>query len=123
MTHNTEDTAALADCLYAQHLEEALEKGIHLHDSIFETDQDYALKLLSTSKHVLIRNSAWAYIIGSNFWAGYLDPITKYDVVITGKIGAFNGCELYTDAFLPPHLKDQTPESENRVIFVPHDLT
>jgi hypothetical protein len=53
----------------------------------------------------LIANDYWADIIGSNDFATMLDPITKYDLALTGQLGTLVGMTLITDAFKQPNQK------------------
>lgn len=47
----------------------------------------------------IISNDYWADIIGSNDFATFLDPISKYDLVMNGQLGTLVGLNLITDAF------------------------
>jgi len=47
----------------------------------------------------IISNDYWADIIGSNDFATFLDPITKYDLVLSGQLGTLVGMSIITDAF------------------------
>lgn len=53
----------------------------------------------------IISNDYWADIIGSNDFATFLDPITKYDLALNGQIGTLVGMNLLTDAFRQPNQK------------------
>ena len=53
----------------------------------------------------IIANDFWADIIGSNDFATFLDPITKYDLALNGSLGTLVGMNLITDAFRQPQLK------------------
>lgn len=53
----------------------------------------------------LIANDFWADIIGSNDFATFLDPITKYDLALNGQLGTLVGLNLITDAFRQPNQK------------------
>lgn len=53
----------------------------------------------------IISNDYWADIIGSNDFATFLDPITKYDLALNGQIGTLVGMQLLTDAFRQPNQK------------------
>lgn len=114
------DKFELETCTYMQRRSEALEKGIIVDESIFENFED-ASAYMRKSKYVLLHNKAWSHIIGSNEWAQTLDPITRYDLALNVSLGSMLGCEIHTDAFLPPHLKDKNPETMGKVIFVPRD--
>ncbi len=52
----------------------------------------------------VIANDFWADIIGSNDFASFLDPITKYDLALNGYLGTLVGMTLITDAFRQPNL-------------------
>lgn len=53
----------------------------------------------------IISNDYWADIIGSNDFATFLDPITKYDLAMNGQLGTLVGMSLITDAFRQPNQK------------------
>lgn len=53
----------------------------------------------------LIANDYWEDIIGSNDFATFLDPITKYDLALNGQLGTLVGLQLITDAFRQPNQK------------------
>lgn len=53
----------------------------------------------------LIANDYWTDIIGSNDFATFLDPITKYDLALSGQLGTLVGMSLITDAFRQPNQK------------------
>lgn len=57
----------------------------------------------------IISNDYWADIIGSNDFATFLDPITKYDLALNGQIGTLVGMKLITDAFRQPNQKVLAP--------------
>lgn len=53
----------------------------------------------------IISNDFWADIIGSNDFATFLDPVTKYDLALNGTLGTLVGMQLITDGFRQPQLK------------------
>lgn len=53
----------------------------------------------------VISNDFWADIIGSNDFATFLDPVTKYDLALNGSLGTLVGMQLITDGFRQPNLK------------------
>lgn len=53
----------------------------------------------------IIANDYWSDIIGSNDFATFLDPITKYDLALNGQLGTLVGLNLVTDAFRQPNQK------------------
>lgn len=57
----------------------------------------------------IIANDFWADIIGSNDFATFLDPITKYDLALNGQLGTLVGMNLITDAFRQPNQKVLNP--------------
>lgn len=57
----------------------------------------------------IISNDYWSDVTGSNDFATFLDPISKYDLVMTGRLGTLVGLELLTDAFRQPNLKVLNP--------------
>lgn len=59
---------------------------------------------LPTSTAV-IANDYWADIIGNNDFASFLDPVTKYDLVLNGELGTLVGLNLMTDGFRQPNQK------------------
>lgn len=58
---------------------------------------------------VLLSNDYWADVIGSNDFATFFDPITKYDLVLNGQIGTLVGMNIITDAFRQPNQKVMEP--------------
>lgn len=58
---------------------------------------------------VLLSNDYWADVIGSNDFATFFDPITKYDLVMNGQIGTLVGMNIITDAFRQPNQKVLEP--------------
>lgn len=59
--------------------------------------------------HILLSNDYWADVIGSNDFATFFDPITKYDLVLNGQIGTLVGMNIITDAFRQPNQKVLNP--------------
>jgi len=53
----------------------------------------------------IISNDFWSDIIGSNDFATFLDPVTKYDLALNGVLGTLVGMQLITDGFRQPSLK------------------
>lgn len=53
----------------------------------------------------IISNDYWQDIIGNNDFASFLDPITKYDLVLNGELGTLVGLTLLTDGFRQPNQK------------------
>ena len=49
----------------------------------------------------IISNDFWKDIIGNSEFSAFLDPVSKYDLVMNGKIGTLIGMELMTDGFRP----------------------
>lgn len=114
------DAWRMQHCDYFIRLPEALEKGVIVDESIFDNFEETAA-LLAKSKYVLMHSKPWSVIIGSNQYASIFDPITRYDLALNGILGTAIGCAFYTDAFMAPHLKDKSPETMGKVIFVPRD--
>jgi hypothetical protein len=118
-----EDKQQIADCEYFQHLPEALAKGVFMDEATFDDNNNLkeVMELMAKSKYVLLKNRAWASVIGSNVYTSIFDPITRHDLALNGQLGTALGCAFYTDAFMQPHLKDKSPETMGKVIFVPRD--
>jgi hypothetical protein len=53
----------------------------------------------------IISNDFWSDIVGSNDFATFLDPVTKYDLATNGVQGSLVGMQLITDGFRQPNLK------------------
>lgn len=53
----------------------------------------------------VIANDLWADVIGNNDFAAFLDPVTKYDLVLNGELGTLVGLTLLTDGFRAPSQK------------------
>lgn len=115
------DGDSLKTSYYFNRLAEAVEHGVFMDENILENNLNLSMQLLAKSKYMLLHNSAWATIIGSAAWANILDPITNYDLALDGKLGKALGCDLITDGFMTPHLKDSSEETKGKVIFVLHD--
>lgn len=47
----------------------------------------------------------WKDVIGNAEFTSFLDPVSKYDLVLNGRIGTLVGLELMTDAFRPENQK------------------
>lgn len=47
----------------------------------------------------IISNDFWSDVIGSSDFAGFLDPVTKYDLALHGNLGTLVGLNLMTDGF------------------------
>lgn len=47
----------------------------------------------------------WKDVIGNSEFSSFLDPVSKYDLVLNGRIGTLIGLELMTDAFRPENQK------------------
>lgn len=55
--------------------------------------------------NAIISNDFWSDVIGSNDFATFLDPVSKYDLVLNGYLGTLVGMNLVTDAFRQPNQK------------------
>lgn len=53
----------------------------------------------------IISNDFWSDVIGSQDFAQFLDPVTKYDLALHGNLGTLIGMNLLTDAFRQPNQK------------------
>lgn len=53
----------------------------------------------------IISNDFWSDVIGSQDFAQFLDPVTKYDLALNGHLGTLIGLNLLTDAFRQPNQK------------------
>jgi len=51
------------------------------------------------TQKAMIANDFWVDIQGSADWATALDPITQYELILTGRIATMQGMEIMTDAF------------------------
>lgn len=51
----------------------------------------------------IISNDYWQDIIGNNDFSSFLDPVSKYDLVLNGKISTLVGLTLITDGFRAPN--------------------
>jgi hypothetical protein len=59
--------------------------------------------------HIVLANDYWADVIGSNDFATFFDPITKYDLLMAGQIGTLVGMNIITDAYRQPNQKVLNP--------------
>ena len=57
------------------------------------------------ASNAIISNDFWSDVIGSNDFATFLDPVSKYDLVLNGYLGTLVGMNLITDAFRQPNQK------------------
>lgn len=55
--------------------------------------------------NAIISNDFWSDVIGSNDFSTFLDPVSKYDLVLNGYLGTLVGMNLITDAFRQPNQK------------------
>lgn len=53
----------------------------------------------------IISNDFWSDVIGSQDFAQFLDPVTKYDLALHGYLGTLIGMSLLTDAYRQPNQK------------------
>lgn len=53
----------------------------------------------------LIANDFWSDITSNSEFHEFLDPVTKYDLVLNGQLGTLVGLNLMTDAFRNPNQK------------------
>jgi hypothetical protein len=58
---------------------------------------------------MLLASDYWADVIGSNDFATFFDPISKYDLVLNGQIGTLVGMTILTDAYRQPNQKVMNP--------------
>jgi len=47
----------------------------------------------------------WKDISGGTVFSGYFDPVTKYQLVLEGRLGSLMGVHIITDAFREPKLR------------------
>jgi hypothetical protein len=47
----------------------------------------------------------WKDISGGTVFSGYFDPVTKYQLVLEGRLGSLMGVSIITDAFREPKLR------------------
>lgn len=87
------------------------------HD--LETNKEAFAEMLGKSDTVFLRNCHWAVIIGSNYFANLVEPITDYGLALDGHLGVMSGCKLVTDAFCEPVAKDPAPPA---IYFIPREV-
>ena len=49
----------------------------------------------------VIASDYWTDIIGNSEWSGALDPVSKYDLLFSGRLSTMQGLEILTDGFRP----------------------
>lgn len=54
---------------------------------------------------ILIAANVMEDMIGSPTFANFFDPVSKYDIIMTGQVGTLYGTEILTDQFRDPNLK------------------
>lgn len=69
-----------------------------------ELQQQVAEWNLPASK-ALFAIDFWKDVIGNSDFSSFLDPVSKYDLVLNGRIGTLVGLELLTDAYRPANQK------------------
>lgn len=57
----------------------------------------------------LLANDYWKDIITNSNWLTAFDPVTRAEVLLTGRLGSVYGMEISTDGFRPPELKVLEP--------------
>ena len=57
------------------------------------------------AQNILFASDIWNDIVGSNEFGNWFDPVTQYEIVMTGNIGTLIGMNVITDAFREPNLK------------------
>ncbi len=99
---------------------DACDKAVGAANDITYLSGDLTPRLLSMLKTQVTRwplpattavmaNDFWNDIIGNAEFSGALDPVSKYDLITTGRLGTLLGMELITDGFRAPEhrvLKD-----------------
>lgn len=53
----------------------------------------------------LISNDYWKDIVTNSNWLAAFDPVTRAEILLTGRLGSVYGMEISTDGFRPPELK------------------
>lgn len=49
----------------------------------------------------MISSDYWTDIIGNAEWQGAMDPVSKYDLLFSGRLSTLQGMEILTDGFRP----------------------
>lgn len=63
----------------------------------------------------------WKDIAGGSVFSGYFDPVTKYQLVLEGRLGSLMGVSIITDAFREPKLQVLNP-GELYIVAPPQNL-
>lgn len=84
-----------------------------------EDNQEAFAEMCGKSETVFLRNVHWGHIIGSNYFANLMDPVSDYGLVLDGNLGVMCGCKMVTDAFCEPVAKDK---AEPAIYFVPREV-
>lgn len=112
------DAEQIARNEFMKRKDDALLIGIPVGENIIHDDVEQFLHLCKNTKYMLLRNSAWADIIGNPEVMPHLNPMTKHEKVLRGHLGDICGCEMYTDAFLYRALRTEEVAFKNSIIFV-----
>jgi hypothetical protein len=112
------DAEQIAANEFMKRKDDALLIGIPVSENIIHDDVDQFLHLCKNTKYMLLRDSAWADIIGNPALMQHLNPITDYAKVLNGDLGDIAGCQIYTDAFLYRALRTDDVAFKNSIIFV-----
>jgi hypothetical protein len=112
------DAEQIAANEFMKRKDDALLIGIPVGENIIHDDVEQFLHLCKNTKYMLLRDSAWADIIGNPALMEHLNPITDYQKVLHGDLGDICGCQIYTDAFLYRALRTNEVAFKNSIIFV-----
>jgi hypothetical protein len=112
------DAEQIAANEFMKRKDDALLIGIPVGENIIHDDVEQFLHLCKNTKYMLLRDSAWADIIGNPALMEHLNPITNYQKVLHGDLGDICGCQIYTDAFLYRALRTDEVAFKNSIIFV-----
>jgi hypothetical protein len=112
------DAEQIAANEFMKRKDDALLIGIPVGENIIHDDVEQFLHLCKNTKYMLLRDSAWADIIGNPALMEHLNPITNYQKVLHGDLGDICGCQIYTDAFLYRALRTDDVAFKNSIIFV-----
>jgi hypothetical protein len=57
------------------------------------------------AQNVLMASDVWDDIVASNAFGSWFDPVSQYEIIMTGYLGTLLGMGMVTDAYREPRLK------------------
>ena len=88
------------------------DQTVGLENDLTYIKGDFTPRYLSTMRNAVgdwnlpvstavISSDYWTDVIGNSEWSGALDPVSKYDLLFSGRLSTMQGLEILTDGFRP----------------------